>query len=149
MLDIKNMNDNEITNLIKLLKHELETRRTNKPHMFPTGVIRLTLESSITNDKGQVFQNEPKKIFFETANSKDIDAIFNQDSYYPMLVNQLVDKFKEGMWENAIGPLRISMEETYRIRAIIERVKYYCPQFCEDDIKLLDKVSKILGGNTK
>jgi len=146
MLDIKNMNDDEIINLIKLLKHELETRRTNKPYMFPTGVIRLTLESSITNDKGQVFQNEPKKIFYETANSKDIDAIFNQNSTYPIMVNQLVEKFKEGMWENQTGPLRFSYEDKARLLSLTHRIETYCPQISPEDLELLNKIFKILGG---
>ena len=146
MLDIKNMTDDELINLIKLLKHELETRRTNKPYMFPTGVIKLTLESSITNDKGQVFQNEPTKIFYETASSKDIDAIFNQNSTYPIMVNQLVEKFKEGMWENQTGPLRLTRDETHRYRVLNERIKYFYPNLNKDDLELLDKVSKILGG---
>ena len=144
MLDIKNMNDEQIVNLIKLLKHELETRRTNKPYMFPTGVIRLTLESSITNDKGQVFQNDPKKIFFETASSQEIDAIFNQDGIYPILVNQLVDRFKESMWEQQTGPLKITRED---INCLYHIKDYFKCRYPDDKyIELLDKILIILGG---
>lgn len=146
MLDIKNMDDNQIVNLIKLLKHELETRRTNKPYMFPTGVIRLTLESSITNDKGQVFQNEPKKIFYETMNSKDIDSIFNQNGFYPILVNQLVERFKDGIWEQQTGPLRFSYEDKAKLLSLTHKIKAYCPQINSKDLELLNKIYKILGG---
>ena len=146
MIDIKNMSDDEIINLIKLSKHELETRRTNKPYMFPTGVIKLTLELSITNDKGQVFQNEPKKIFYKTASSQDIDAIFNQNGFYPIMVNQLVEKFKEGMWENQTGPLRFSYKDKARLLSLTHRIEAYCPQVSSEDLELLNKIFKILGG---
>ncbi len=144
MLDIKNMTDDEIINLIKLSKHELETRRTNKPYMFPTGVIKITLESSITNDKGQVFQNEPKKIFYETANSKDIDAIFNENSTYPILVNQLVERFKDSMWENQTGPLKLTRDEIHQLQHIIFRAQHTLIN--ENDSQLLEKLLTILGG---
>lgn len=136
MLDIKNITDSEIGK---------ETRRTNKPYMFPTGVIKLTLESSITNDKGEVFQNEPKTLFYETSASKDIDAIFNQNATYPLMVNQLVERFKNGMWEAQIGgPLRISKEDVLHL---FHKIRALCLQLTEEDIASLSKILKILGVN--
>jgi len=144
MLDIKNMTDEQIVNLIKLSKHELETRRTNKPYMFPTGVIKLTLESSITNDKGQVFQNEPKTIFYETMNKNDIDAIFNERFQYILFVNQLVEHFKQEMWENQTGPLKLTRDEIHQLQHIIFRVQHTL--ISENDSQLLEKLLTILGG---
>ena len=144
MLDIKNMTDDELINLIKLSKHELETRRTNKPYMFPTGVIKLTLESSITNDKGQVFQNEPKTIFYETMNKNDIDAIFNERFQYILFVNQLVEHFKQEMWENQTGPLKLTRDEIHQLQHIILKAQHTLIN--ENDSQLLEKLLTILGG---
>ena len=146
MLDIKNMTDNEITNLIELLKHELGTRVPKNKFLCPRGEIKLTLESSITNDKGQVFSNEPKKILFGTANPQEIDAIFNQNEFYPIMVNQLVENFKEGMWNNRKGLSRFTYEDKAHLRALIHRIQAYCPQISSEDLELLNKISEILGG---
>ena len=135
MLDIKNMTDSEIGN---------ETRQTNKPYMLPTGVIKLTLESSITNNKGEVFQNEPKTLFYETSASKDIDAIFNQNATYPLMVNQLVERFKEGMWETQTGPLRVDNKDVLHL---FRKIHALCSQLSDEDIKLLNRILKILGIN--
>lgn len=146
MLDIKNMNDNEIINLIELLKHELETRVPKSKFLCPYGEIKLTLESSITNEKGQRMKNEPKTIQFKTMNPNEIEDIIKQDEFYPILVNQLVEKFKEGMWENQSGPLRFTYEDKAHLQAIIYRIQAYCPQISPEDLELLNKISKMLGG---
>lgn len=136
MLDIKNMTDSEIGK---------ETRRTNVPHTLPRGEIKLTLESFITNDKGEVYQNEPKTIFYRTASSKDIDAIFNQNATYPLMVNQLVERFKEGMWESKMGgPLRVDKKDVLHL---FHKIIALCPQLLPSDIELLDKILKMLGIN--
>ena len=139
MLDIKNMNDNEIINLIKLLKHELETRAPKNKFLCPRGEIKLTLESSVTNDKGQLFQNEPKKILFGTAIPKEIDDIFNQNGLYPIMVNQLVENFKEDMWNNQKGPLRMTWEGKDRFKYLVHEIQYYLPP----------NISEILFNNSK
>ena len=143
---LKNMNDNEIISLIELLKHELETRAPKSKFLCPRGEIKLILESSITNEKGQRMKNEPKTIQFQTMNPTEIEAILKEDSFYPMLVNQLVERFKEGMWENQAGPLSFTYKDKAHLRALIHRIQAYCPQINNEDLELLNKISEMLGG---
>lgn len=145
MIDIKNMSTKEIEALIDLLKQEIRSRNPLAESFLPLGKIKLTLESWILNEKNKVLQNEPKTILWNTSNSQDVDHIFNQDEFYIVLVNQLVDHFKHGMWENGTGPLKLTYNDKARLRNLKCRIQAYCPQISDNDIELLDKIIKILG----
>lgn len=145
MIDIKNMSTKEIEALIDLLKQEIRSRNPLAESFLPFGKIKLTLESWVLNEKNKVLQNEPKTIIWNTSNSQDVDHILNQDEFYIVLVNQLVDHFKHGMWENGTGPLKLTYKDKARLRNLKCRIQAYCPQISGEDIELLDKIIKILG----
>lgn len=111
--------------------------------LWPAGRIEITLKSCIENVDGTDLKNEPKTISFGSMRQKEMDAIKNQDEYYVMLVNQLVNRFKKDMWYNQRGMTRITWEDIDRFEAFIYRIQN---QVSEKDVELLNKILEVLGG---
>lgn len=118
---LEKMTDEEILELIGDLKHEFERRHAP---MKGWGEIRVILKSSVTDESGEFFENEPQTILTKCFFKDELEAIKTKNKlYYRMagkVVNELNSRF---IGENLVKQFDFTVEDFETFEEMVYRLR--------------------------